>query len=189
MSTYTMSYCTYHSDPMALEPWYATFRMDEYTMALQAEAISEVLTLTPGEKQPRLGSYGLTPPCRAVTYSVLRGMFIPLGNWAAYHKLVVQDLARPMFRPEAFRLENGSALWPTPDHTALLIPLSNGKACLDLLPRGTNLAIPIVWEPRMVLHLHEMGVQFSGTGSVRFVYVLLRVAVAPTTPQFRMLYV
>ncbi|KAF4984436.1 hypothetical protein FZEAL_399 [Fusarium zealandicum] len=164
---------------MEQEAWYAIFRFDEEIKALQAEAIIEVLTLSPGEKQSRLGSYGLTSPCRALSNAVLKGMYAPLESWATGCGLVIKDLEKPLLRPEAFRLQQGCALWPTQDHTALLMPLSNGKARVDLLPRGSNSVIPMDWDPGMVIHLNEMGLRLRGSGSVRFIYILFRTAPSP----------
>ncbi|KAF5010734.1 hypothetical protein FDECE_3121 [Fusarium decemcellulare] len=174
---------------------YAIFRFDDGIKALQEEAMIEVLTLTPGEKQSRLGSYGLTPPCRALSNAVLMGMarypvnpfrgfgiadsYIQgrlLEGWAASCGRVITDLHKPFLRPEAFRLEKGCAIWPTQDHTALLMPLSSGRAHIELLPRGSNNVIPMWWDPGMVLHLNEMGLRLKGNGSVRFIYILLRTA-------------
>ncbi|KAF5018129.1 hypothetical protein F66182_9908 [Fusarium sp. NRRL 66182] len=159
---------------MAQEAWYAIFRFEDNIRALQQEAIIEVLTLTPWEKQSRLGSYGLTPPCRALSNVVVRGMNGALTSWAASYGIVIKDLDRPCFRPEAFRLQQGCALWPTQGHTALLMPLSNSKAPVDLIPRGSNVLVPINWDPGMVIHLHEMGIQLRGNGSVRFIYILFK---------------
>ncbi|KAJ3529436.1 hypothetical protein NM208_g9758 [Fusarium decemcellulare] len=155
---------------------YAIFHFDDGIKALQEEAMIEVLTLTPGEKQSRLGSYGLTPPCRALSNAVLMGMGRLLEGWAANCGRIITDLHKPFLRPEAFRLQKGCAIWPTQDHTALLMPLSSGRAHIELLPRGSNNVIPMWWDPGMVLHLNEMGLRLKGNGSVRFIYILFRTA-------------
>ncbi|KAM0223011.1 hypothetical protein ACHAQD_003742 [Fusarium lateritium] len=161
---------------MVEEVWYSIFRFRDEIRVLQGEAIVEVLTLTPRQKQPKLGSYGLTPACRALSDAMVQGMNSALETWATNHGLIIKDLDEPEFRPEALRLHKDCALWPTPHHTALLMSLSQGRAEVNLLPRDTNTSIPINWDPGMVIHLNEMGLQFRGNGSVRFIYILFQTA-------------
>ncbi|KAF4448135.1 hypothetical protein F53441_8451 [Fusarium austroafricanum] len=163
---------------MAQQPYYEVYRFDDKIKELREKAIVEVLTLSPGEKQWRLGSYGLDQSCEELSEKVIRGLNRPLIRWATKRGAVIEDLERPHFRPEAFRLHKGSVLWPGPHATALLVPLSNGNAHIELMPRGTNDVIPYVWDPRTVLHVNEMGFQFRGTGSVRFIYILFQTAPA-----------
>ncbi|KAM6524047.1 hypothetical protein FSOLCH5_004655 [Fusarium solani] len=59
---------------MALDPSFAVYLYDEYTKHLQTEAISDIMAITPAEKHSKLATYGLSPPCRAVVWAVLRGM-------------------------------------------------------------------------------------------------------------------
>ncbi|SPJ83827.1 uncharacterized protein FTOL_10343 [Fusarium torulosum] len=165
---------------MADEARYEIYRFDDQIKTLQEKAIVEVLTSTPGQKQSRLGSYGLGKLCEELSEEVIRGMNGPLTRWATSCGLVITDLSRPHFRSEAFRLQKGSALWPGENSTALLVPLSNGNAQIDLIPRGgSNSVISHNWDPRTVIHLHEMGFELRGNGSVRFIYVLFRTAPCP----------
>ncbi|KAM5347046.1 hypothetical protein ACJ41O_010051 [Fusarium nematophilum] len=163
---------------MDSEAWYAIFRFSEEIALLQHDAGIEVLTSTPHEKELRLASYGLPPACRHLSNVIVRNMQAALENWAAGRGRLVKDLDRPHFRPEAFRLEPGCALWPARDYTAILMSLSNGRASVDLIPRSHNDTIAIEWDPGMVIHLHEMGIQLRGNGSVRFIYILFRTAPA-----------
>ncbi|KAF4966039.1 hypothetical protein FSARC_6239 [Fusarium sarcochroum] len=161
---------------MAQEPWYDILCVNEATKALQEEAILEVLRLTPGEKQSGLGSYGLTDPCRDLSKVVIRGMNGALEKWATSCGLAIKDLDKPFYRPEAFRLQKGCSLWTSRDCTALLMPLSHSKAQIHLLPRGSNTPIPHDWDPGTVIHLNEMGFEFRGNGSVRFIFIIFRTA-------------
>ncbi|RSL57395.1 hypothetical protein CEP54_008317 [Fusarium duplospermum] len=171
---------------MALDPWYAVFKYDEYTEYLQREAISEIMTMTPAEKRFRLGTYGLTPPCRAVVNAVMRGMHNPLSYWASKNYVTFKSLPKPAFRPEAFRLESGCIVWPNPDHISLLMPLGKHMASVELIPRGTNYIIPAEWDSAHVLFLNEMGIRFTGRGSLRFIYIMIRKdSVRPVVQPFR----
>jgi hypothetical protein len=164
---------------MAQEPRYEVYRFDDQIKSLQEKAIVEVLTSTPAEKRSRLGSYGLDKLCEELSEEVIRGMNGPLARWASGCGLVISDLHRPSFRSEAFRLQKGSALWPGQNSTALLVPLSNGNAKIDLLPRGSNSRVSHDWDPRTLIHLNEMGFEFRGNGSVRFIYILFQTAPCP----------
>ncbi|KAI8683253.1 hypothetical protein LRP88_04775 [Fusarium phalaenopsidis] len=173
---------------MALDPWYAVYVYDEYTKHLQTEAISDIMTITPREKHSKLGTYGLSPPCRAVVWAVLRGMNGPLSSWSAKAKVIIHDLQRPWFRPEAFRLETGCTLWPTPGHIVVLMPLSTGRANIELMPQGTNYCIPVEWEPGMVLFLNETAIRFTGTGCLRFIYISFHKSALPKVKRYRFRY-
>ncbi|KAF5723563.1 hypothetical protein FMUND_1733 [Fusarium mundagurra] len=164
---------------MAQVPYIEVYRFNDHIKSLQETAIVEVLTSTPGEKQSRLGTYGLAKPCADLSDEVIRGLSGPLMRWATSRGAVIQDLQRPIFRSEAFRLQKGSALWPGRHCTALLVPLSNRNAQIELIPRGSNEAITHNWDPRTVIHLNEMGLQFQGNGSVRFIYILFQTAPCP----------
>jgi hypothetical protein len=59
---------------MADEARYEIYRFDDQIKALQEKAIVEVLTSTPGQKQSRLGSYGLDKSCEELSEAVIRGM-------------------------------------------------------------------------------------------------------------------
>ncbi|RGP71135.1 hypothetical protein FLONG3_7263 [Fusarium longipes] len=148
---------------MAQGPRYEVYRFEEPIKIMQERAIVEVLTSTPAEKQLRLGSYGLDKLCEELSEEVIQGLKGPLAR----------------FRSEAFRLQKGSALWPGQNSTALLVPLSNGNAKIDLLPRGSNDRVSHDWDPDTVLHLNEMGFEFQGNGSVRFIYILFQTARVP----------
>ncbi|KAF4335687.1 hypothetical protein FBEOM_10449 [Fusarium beomiforme] len=164
---------------MSQGPYIEVYRFNDHIKTLQEKAIVEVLTLTPWEKQKRLGSYGLEKACEELSEEVIRGLTGPLIRWAAERGLVIRDIQRPCFRSEAFRLQEGSALWPGTNSTALLVPLSNGKAHIELIPRGDNDPVLHKWDPRTVVHLNEMGFQFKGNGSVRFIYILFQTGPDP----------
>ncbi|KAL6917549.1 hypothetical protein FSHL1_008979 [Fusarium sambucinum] len=164
---------------MPQEPRYEIYRFDEQIKILQEKAIVEVLTSTPAEKKLRLDSYGLEKLCEELSDEVIRGMNGPLAKWATGCGLVINDLNKPNFRSEAFRLQKGSALWPGENSTTLLVPLSNGNAKIDLLPRGSKDRVAHDWDPRTVIHLNEMGFEFQGNGSVRFIYILFQTARYP----------
>ncbi|KAJ4314694.1 hypothetical protein N0V84_008769 [Fusarium piperis] len=159
---------------MAQVPLLGMYKFDDHTRALQAEAISEVLTVAPGEKRTGLGSYGLPPPCRTLANSVRRGMGPALELWASNADVAISDLVKPYYRPEAFRLQKGCSIWSAPGHVTLLMPLTRVPVKMYVIPRGSNRPVPSVWNPGMVLFLNELGIQVYGTGSVRFVYILLR---------------
>jgi hypothetical protein len=59
---------------MADEARYEIYRFDDQIKTLQEKAIVEVLTSTPGQKQSRLGSYGLDKLCEELSEEVIRGM-------------------------------------------------------------------------------------------------------------------
>lgn len=59
---------------MADEARYEIYRFDDQIKTLQEKAIVEVLTSTPGQKQSRLGSYGLGKLCEELSEEVIRGM-------------------------------------------------------------------------------------------------------------------
>ncbi|KAI8681825.1 hypothetical protein NCS55_00435800 [Fusarium keratoplasticum] len=164
---------------MALDPHFTVYRYDEYTKYLQPEAISDIMSITPREKHTGLGSYGLSPACRAVVWAVLRGMKDPLSKWAAKENIIIPDLHKPLFQPEAFRLEPGSGLWPSPGRVVVLMPLSTGRASVEVMPRGTNYCIPTRWAPGLVLFLNETGIRFTGNGCLRFIYIMLHKSPLP----------
>ncbi|EKJ71598.1 hypothetical protein FPSE_08237 [Fusarium pseudograminearum CS3096] len=164
---------------MSQEPRYEVYRFRDDIKALQEKAIVEVLTSSPSGGQLRLYSYGLDNSCEELSDGVIRGMGGPLSKWASHCGLVINDLDRPTFRSEVFRLQRGSAIWPGKNSTALLVPLSNGNAMIDLLPRGSRDRIAHDWDPRTILHLNEMGFEFQGNGSVRFMYILFQTASRP----------
>ncbi|KAJ4132787.1 hypothetical protein NW754_015600 [Fusarium falciforme] len=173
---------------MALDPWFAVYLYDEYTKNLQTEAISDIMAINPREKHTGLGTYGLSPPCRAVVWAVLRGMNGPLSSWSAKSNVIIHDLHKPWFKPEAFRLKTGSGLWPTPGRIVVLMPLSTGTANIELMPRGTNYCIPAEWEPGMVLFLNETGIRFTGNGCLRFIYIILHKSPLPQKKKYRFRY-
>ncbi|RMJ05083.1 hypothetical protein CDV36_014246 [Fusarium kuroshium] len=171
---------------MDLDPWYSAYVYDQYTACLKVEAIAEIMTMTPYQKQALLGTYGLTSPCRAIVHAVMRGMYNTLGFWAFKRGVDVMDLEQPFLRPEAFRLETGCIIWPTPDYVSLMVPLGDHTARIELLPRGTDYVIPALWEPTHVLFLNEMGMRFTGGGSLRFIYIMLRKEPALRVVQYGM---
>ncbi|EEU47568.1 uncharacterized protein NECHADRAFT_35433 [Fusarium vanettenii 77-13-4] len=153
---------------MAMDPRFAVFEYDLYTRVLQREAIGELMCLTPWEKKVRLFSYGLPPSCEAVVKA-----YNPLLSWSSSNNAVIKDITQPFFHPEAFRLEAGCTIWPSPDTIGLLMPLGAYKAPIELLPRGTDYVITAYWHADTVLFLNEMGMRFTGNGSVRFIYIML----------------
>ncbi|KAF9772972.1 hypothetical protein IL306_009266 [Fusarium sp. DS 682] len=169
---------------MAHIPYIEVFRFSDDIKELQDKATVEVLTLTPREKQAGLGSYGLEKACEEYSDEVIRGLTASLVRWATARGVVIKDIKKPTFRSEAFRLQEGSILWPGSNSTALLVPLSNGRAHIELLPRGSsNQPVARKWDPRTVLHLNEMGFEFRGTGSVRFIYILFQTGPCDIAPR------
>lgn len=59
---------------MAQVPYIEVYRFNDHIKSLQEKAIVEVLTSTPGEKQSRLGTYGLAKPCADLSDEVIRGL-------------------------------------------------------------------------------------------------------------------
>ncbi|RSL64419.1 hypothetical protein CEP53_004070 [Fusarium sp. AF-6] len=159
---------------MDLDPWYSAHVYDQYTECLKVDAIAEIMTMTPYQKQALLGTYGLTPTCRAVVLAVMKGMYNTLGFGAFKRGVNIMDLEQPWLRPEAFRLETGCIIWPTPEYVSMMMPLGAHTARIELLPRGTNYVIPALWNPGHVLLLNAMGMRFTGGGSLRFIYIMLR---------------
>jgi hypothetical protein len=59
---------------MSQVPYIEVYRFNDHIKSLQEKAIVEVLTSTPGEKQSRLGTYGLEKPCAELSDEVIRGL-------------------------------------------------------------------------------------------------------------------
>lgn len=97
-------------------------------------------------------------------------------RWAHSAEVILPDLEKPYFRPEAFRLDKDCAVWPTLRDVGILVPLGGAPASIELLPRGTNWAVPTLWQPGMVLFLNEVGMRFTGNGSLHFIYIAIHKA-------------
>ncbi|KAI8722478.1 hypothetical protein NCS52_00391800 [Fusarium sp. LHS14.1] len=159
--------------PSMNDPWFAVFECDLYTRVLLREAVGEMMYLTPWAKQASLSSYGSPDACQAVVKAVLRRMYNFMMSWSRHNHAVIKDIHRPFFQPEAFRLEAGCTIWPSPDHIGILVPLGVYPAPIQLHPRGKDYVIPAYWHADTVIFLNETGLQFTGCGSVRFIYIML----------------
>lgn len=57
----------------------------------------------------------------------------------------------------------------------LLLPLTHITVEVDLIPRGSNEEVTFCWDPNVVIQLNEMGLRFTGRGSLRLIYIMMRI--------------
>ena len=74
-----------------------------------------------------------------------------------------------------FRLERGGTLWPMQDCTFLLLPLHQNEVRMELVQKGTGMETRVTWSPNTVIHATDMGVRFVGPGTVKFIYIMLKI--------------